>query len=123
AFQELLEMKDLAVETRIEDGVKLHLHPTLANILINNLLSNAIRHNDKKGFIRIELTDNRLVMANSGKPLEDSPEKMFVRFKKSNQSNESIGLGLSIVKRICEQNAIHIQYEYANNRHTFTLVF
>lgn len=123
AFQELIEMKQLKLEQKIEEDVMLNLHPTLAAILINNLLSNAIRHNRQDGRININLNRKKLVISNTGDPLDGSPADMFIRFKKSNQSNDSIGLGLSIVKQICKQNNISIQYEYEDGKHIFTLLF
>src|SRR5690606_30787922 len=53
AFQELIEMKSLHLVTSIEDHVHIKIHPLLNNILLNNLLSNAIRHNHEFGLIRI----------------------------------------------------------------------
>lgn len=123
AFQELIEMKHLHVEKTIAEDVVISMHPVLADILINNLLSNAIRHNQREGSIQITLTRQHLVISNTGKSLDISPEEMFVRFKKNNQSADSVGLGLSIVKQICNQSNIRIHYEYNNANHHFNLIF
>ena len=123
AFQELMEMKQLRIEKEIASGMIIHLHPVLAHILVNNLLSNAIRHNTAGGEIRLRLRAHELVVANTGLPLEDPPEKMFLRFTKSNQSGDSIGLGLSIVQQICENNALKITYRFQAPWHTFILAF
>lgn len=123
AFQELLEMKSLSLEKEIEDDVKVKIHPLLVNILLNNLIGNAIRHNIKGGVIFVKLTSNILEISNSGEPLSIPAEKMFNRFVKNNQSNESVGLGLAIVKQICEQSNIDISYDYTENKHNIRLVF
>lgn len=123
AFEELVEMKSITLEQEIAENVQVAIHPVLADILLSNLLSNAIRHNKKKGRIRISLMQQGLTISNTGDPLEVAPSEMFKRFKKSNQSNDSVGLGLAIVKQICEQNDIRIQYNYADAEHRFRLLF
>src|SRR5699024_5256059 len=61
SFQELIEMKGLGLEKEITEEVQINMHPTLSNILINNILSNAIRHNEKGGKILVELNHERLI--------------------------------------------------------------
>lgn len=123
AFEELIEMKSLNLETTISDNVPLKIHPLLNNILLNNLLSNAIRHNVEFGVIHIKLTHQSLEISNTGEPLELLPSELFKRFKKSNPSSDSIGLGLAIVKQICEQSKIKIDYIYENELHILRLTF
>jgi len=123
AFQELIEMKSLRLEKDIADDVKVKIHPLLSNILLNNLIGNAIRHNIKDGIIRVKLTPALLEIANSGDPLTFPAEKMFNRFIKNNQSNESVGLGLAIVRQICEQSNMDIRYDYRDGMHIFRLSF
>lgn len=123
AFQELIEMKSLSLEKDIADNVKVKIHPLLSNILLNNLIGNAIRHNIKDGIIRVKLTSTQLEISNSGDPLNFPAEKMFNRFIKNNQSNESVGLGLAIVKQICEQSNIDISYDYRDSMHILRLSF
>lgn len=123
AFQELLEMKSLTLEENIEDGVLISMHPVLANILLNNLMSNAIRHNNPKGVIRVRLNQDHLEIANTGGALSGPPEEMFERFRKNEPNSQSIGLGLSIVKQICSQNDLHICYEYRAGMHVLQISF
>lgn len=123
AFQELFEMKSLNVDTSIADDVHINMHPLLSNILVNNLFSNAIRHNLESGRIHLELTPQSLKISNTGAELEVVPGDLFKRFKKNDASSDSIGLGLSIVKQICEQSNIKITYTYEEEMHILLLVF
>lgn len=123
AFQELIEMQSLQVEQSITEDVQVNIHPVLSHILLNNLLGNAIRHNVKNGLIQVQLTAEAFEIANTGEPLEVLPSEMFKRFRKGNQSSESIGLGLAIVKQICEQSNIRIDYNYKDGLHNFRLNF
>ena len=123
AFEELIEMKSICIEKQIEEGVKINLHPALADILLGNLISNAIRHNIAEGYIGVELNSQRLKIENTGLPLEGDPAEMFGRFKKGSAHSHSIGLGLAIVKRICEQSKLDISYQYNDQRHLIILSF
>jgi two-component system sensor histidine kinase QseC len=91
--------------------------------LVSNLLSNAIRYNVDGGQIILTLTKNAFIVNNTGLPPQIEPELLFRRFKKSNQSADSIGLGLSIVKQICTVNNFKVNYHYGNGLHTLRVDF
>jgi signal transduction histidine kinase len=123
SFTELMEMKKIFLETDIQENVQVILHPALADILLMNLLSNAIRHNPVSGNIRIKLNRDFLLIQNTGEPPVISTEQLFERFKKNNQSSDSIGLGLSIAKRICQVSGFDITYTYSEGWHILKVVF
>lgn len=95
----------------------------LLEIMLNNLISNAIRHNFKNGLIEIYLNGNELQILNTGQTLEGSPVLMFERFKKQSNSEISLGLGLSIVKKICDVFMYQINYKNIKNHHTISILF
>jgi signal transduction histidine kinase len=123
AFQELFKMKDIALEKIIAEKVEVQLNPALADILLNNLLSNAIRHNHQNGRVVVTLTAAKLLMQNTGKPPQLPTEQLFQRFKKNNQSADSIGLGLAIVKQICDLNGFRVSYQYQEGWHQLEVLF
>lgn len=118
AFQELLSLNNLKLTTDISDSVILKIHPSLAEILWSNLFRNAVNHNIQNGEINIRLNSDYLEISNTGKELNTEPSVLFERFKKGEQNSDSIGLGLSIVKRIVDQNAMPISYTTEKNWHT-----
>ncbi|MEP2447769.1 MAG: HAMP domain-containing sensor histidine kinase [Balneola sp.] len=118
AFQELLSLNNLKLATHISDSVILKIHPSLAEILWSNLFRNAVNHNIQNGEINIKLNSDYLEISNTGKELNTEPSVLFERFKKGEQNSDSIGLGLSIVKRIVDQNAMPISYTTEKNWHT-----
>ena len=120
-FAELITLKEIDLNTEIEDQVYISNNPILTKILINNLLNNAIRHNTHKGKIKVVLHDEELEISNTGEALKETPEALFARFKKDNQSGESMGLGLSIVKKICDVSDYHIRYHYQDGWHHITV--
>lgn len=123
AYSDHLILKNINLNRTCERDVYVKIHPTLAEILLNNLLSNAIRHNLTNGNIEIVLTKKFFRICNTGLPPDIPTQELFKRFKKSNQCNESIGLGLSIVKQICEVNAFPIHYDFADGWHSITIYF
>lgn len=123
SYKELMDMKSITFTAHIQDGIYTNLHPQLADLLLNNLFSNAIRHNIPNGHIELSLCDKYFQIKNTGRQPEVPVEELFKRFKKSNQCNNSIGIGLSIVKQICEVNGFDIQYSYEDGWHTLQVIF
>ncbi|WP_431215267.1 sensor histidine kinase [Puia sp. P3] len=82
SFQELMQMKALRLVAEIEDKIYIPLHASLADLLLTNLISNAIRHNEGTGNIFVRLRREGLVIANSGREPLVPTEELFERFKK-----------------------------------------
>jgi len=122
-FSELMDMHALEFESHVEGKVHLPVHPALADILLNNLLSNAIRHNIPGGKVVLSLSRQGLTIKNTGEPPEVPTEQLFQRFKKGNQSSGSIGVGLAIVKQICDLNSYRISYVYKDSWHIMDIRF
>lgn len=123
AYEDRIELKSIEVVREVDKRVALQLHPTLADIMMNNLIGNAIRHNIENGKIELTLTASELIIRNTGRAPEIPTSELFQRFKKSNQCSDSIGLGLAIVKQICDLNSIEVTYHYADDWHTVRLGF
>lgn len=109
---ELIEVKDITISSSCNE-VYLNMDNTLADIMVSNLLVNAIRHNITGGFIKIELTANSLLIENSCQPQENKGN-LFDRMV-SNKSKDSTGLGLNLVKSICDKNGFKIAYSFPEN--------
>lgn len=105
------------------DNLSLKANLTLIEILITNLLHNAIRYSLKNEQIHITLKDRALTITNTGNKLKMDPDKMMERFKKESTDPASSGLGLAIVKKICERYNYRISYSYENALHIFRVVF
>lgn len=122
-YTDLIQAKNIQVETNFESKPALEMDPALVDILLSNLFQNAIRHNKEGGKIKVSIKDKELSISNSGEPLTVNQEDLFVRFKKNDASKDSLGLGLSIVKSIVDLYGFEIHYSYLNTLHTFTLKF
>jgi signal transduction histidine kinase len=116
-FSEIAGANQITIKTNFYSDKIITVNSDLLEILFSNLLSNAIRYNVKSGIIEIDLSGDELVIKNSGNPPKKETQKMFERFEKGEQSEESSGLGLTIVKQICSANKFDIQYTFENPFH------
>jgi signal transduction histidine kinase len=117
-FELLFKEKNIQVNfiSQADFGVKMNMH--LAEILISNLLSNAVNHNVDNGSINITASQQEIKFCNTGAANELSNETIFNRFVKGN--SKSYGLGLAIVKQVCDTHHLEIHY-VKNEFHCFTI--
>jgi signal transduction histidine kinase len=120
-FRELAELKDIKIEKDIKNNITVEMNDSLADILISNIILNAIKHNFPGGTIRIDLNESAFVVSNPGDEPKLKTTELFERFKKESISPESLGLGLSIVKTICDTYGFDVSYHYETGSHVVTV--
>ena len=146
SFEELIQLKSLRLMTAVEEKVYVPMHPSLADLLLANLVSNAIRHNvppgaggmagggegagvavgegsGGKGWIVVQLGREGLVISNSGLEPQVPVMELFERFKKGNPGGDSIGIGLAIVRQICDLSHFTVGYQYRSGAHSVAVGF
>lgn len=121
-LEELLAGNGITAMVNIEQ-VKVHANLFLTEVMLSNLLSNAIRYTAPANTIFISLSSARLQVSNPGPRLDFGEELLFQRFRKSSQNIQATGLGLSIVYQICQLAGWKISYRYRENNHVFTVLF
>jgi len=122
-FEDFIKNKKIEVSLKSTLDVKIMANPLLIDMVISNLISNAIKHNIEKGNIEILTTDLFLSFSNSGKPLKIPSSSLFERFKKESTSPNSFGLGLAIVKKVCINYNWKINHSYIDDQHNITIYF
>lgn len=120
-FEEIVNLKKIRIITHFNAPTCPQMNPTLAEILVSNLVSNSIRHNIEEGEIRITMNSNGFEIANTGHTIKIPPNELFARFRKSERSSDSVGLGLAIVKKIVMLYQFDIKYEVKENIHLISL--
>jgi signal transduction histidine kinase len=122
-LSELIILSDLKLQTEISPQVMVKMHPFVAEIMINNVLGNAIKHNFKGGWIKIQLESHQLIIENSGPTIKQYPRELIQRFKKESDNPDSVGLGLAIVNQICKTYKFRFGYYTAGNIHSVKIDF
>jgi len=121
-IQEHFQQKNISVSSIIKSNVKAFGNTALTEILINNLLINAIRHTPTAGIIKIELNEKSFQIYNSGTQ-SLNPDLLFKRFSRFSTDNKGSGLGLAIIKEICRFHHWKIEYLFENDFHIFSVKF
>lgn len=122
-FREQALSKAIIVNIKLEQNISVKSNAFLSEILISNLFLNAINHNTENGTIEIILTKNKLSVSNTGSLQSLKTDKLFERFSKVNPSSKGNGLGLSIIKKIADNNNWEVFYNYKNKLHIFDIQF
>lgn len=124
--QTVLNMHELTpVEITVSDNgvINTTMDLSLASVLCTNLLSNAVKHNQDVYPIRVNLEERYLQVINVGKVALGHPDQIFDRFYKESKRQDSTGLGLSIVKKICDYYSFVPSYRFRENEHIFQIDF
>lgn len=97
------------------------MNETLAGILINNLIKNCYVHNVENGQLIIEISSSKLVFKNTGQDFALNSNLIFERFYQGNKKEGSTGLGLALVKSICDMEKLHLSYSFKDDFHCFEI--
>jgi signal transduction histidine kinase len=119
-LQELLHARNLRCRLDLSE-TSIPANRELVDILLNNLFSNAIRHNVKDGEIHAQLRAGMLCVSNTGPGEALDGSRIFRRFYKNPDQPGNNGLGLSIIKQICDTTAMRVEYGFDEGRHSFTV--
>ena len=120
----LAEIKRIAFEVKLEP-MMFAIPEAQATLLLGNLIGNAIKYSSPKSKIEIVLKDNVLIIKDEGIGIEEAQQKkIFEKFKRGTEYSGGFGVGLSIVKNICDEYAIDVSLESEIDRGTtFRLKF
>lgn len=117
------DIKNIVVNFDLEQNKFLTVNKSLLEILVSNLLINAIRYTDPGGRVDIALSGKELIIENTatGNGLDKS--RLFQRFQKQAADGSSNGLGLEIAGKIATLYQLVLSYRFENNRHIFSLQY
>jgi len=121
--EELEDLRRIYPEIRVEASLENRLLKTDESAfrrIVENLLSNAFKHNLEGGWVRVELRDGYLRIENSSPPLRN-PQRVFERYYR--ESQRGLGLGLSIVRKLCEELGWSVKVSYRKGVFTAVVSF
>ncbi len=120
-LEDFIEAKGLLLQIHNTGQVFKEVNPQLLNILINNLWINAIKYNlDEGGFIRVTIDNESFSIENTSYLPKIEKQFIFERFKKESTSG-SLGVGLSLIKKIVDFFNWQITYSYKDGVHKFKI--
>ena len=113
--------KTLLMMSRIEESMCVWtMNPELASVLSRNLLKNAFLHSPSHTAITVRYGKDSFTVSNDGEKSLDAG-RVFTRFYQENPGRTgSTGLGLSLVKAICDDSGLTVVYYY-DRRHNFKI--
>lgn len=107
-FMPLASTKNIDFVTKLKK-CEIYINKTVMNRIVDNILSNAIKYNKIGGTITITLDEYSFSISDTGIGFEQSKAKdIFERYTRLDESNGGFGIGLSIVKSLCDMYQITI---------------
>ena len=126
-FRPLADKASIQINTHIAPGIRVIGDETLLRQVMNNVLNNAVKFTNTGGTVTVTLTKRALIMTDTG--IGMSPDDLLHIFDRFYQADDSrsrggFGLGLALVKRICDLHGwtIDVKSE-AGKGSTFRLTF
>jgi len=116
-FREIAEGNDHAIETQIEEGIEIRFSDVLLQRIIDNNLSNAIKYARRSTPIEVRLErqggEAVLHFVTQSRPIVDT-EQIFEPYHREVGEGEAtvpegFGLGLAIVRSICDERGVAIE--------------
>jgi signal transduction histidine kinase len=122
-FRTISKVNFKEITENIEDEIYIHINEIELERIIDNNISNGIKYGDENKSITINLIkeDDKAIVTfqTYGKPIQNK-EKVFEKNYRENEAKRGLGLGLNMVKGICEKYGIRYSTTYENNQNIFT---
>ncbi len=110
-YSELTMAKNIHIITEIEDS-KLTAVESRIELLFSNLISNAIKYSLPNTTIKITLKEGFFSIEDEGVGIaEDKFQEIFKLYERSSKLAGGFGVGLCIVKQICDEFGIEVQVQ------------
>jgi len=126
-FEVIAKANNKTIHANIANDVIITMNDTELERLIDNNLSNAIKHSSDKSEIEIVLEKDHLEIVlkfiSKGKKISDVSMIFDKNYTETHSAKRSLGLGLNMVKTICKTNSIDYSAHSEKGINTFTYVF
>ncbi len=125
-FNDVAIGNSLKFKVDIEDDIYLFFNETQLQRVCDNNISNAIKYSFEESEIIIKLYyDNENIIfeiENEGENIKDY-DKLFDRFYREDDARGGFGLGLNIVKEICDKTGVKVEIYSKNKINNFKYIF
>ena len=119
-FGEVAKGNRLSFHTRIAPNVRVSFNPIELQRLIDNNLSNAIKYSEPNSTIEVTLTSDpvTITFSTKSKPIADKTA-IFDQFYREASAKGGFGLGLALVKEICDKYGCAVEVVRKGDRNHF----
>ncbi len=125
-FEEVAIGNNLFISSQIQANINIKFNDIELQRIIDNSISNAIKYSFQDTKIDISLTQNNkniiFEITNKGNIIKE-PNRLFQRYYRENENRGGFGIGLNIIKDICDKNNVQIEIESIDNITTFRYIF
>jgi len=125
-FSTISKVNRKEIKSNIEEDVFIYINQIELERIIDNNISNGIKYATKDEFITINLFKNTdtviLEFKTFGNPIQNN-HKVFEKNYRENKAKRGLGLGLNMVKNICDKYKITYDVTYIDNQNIFTYTF
>lgn len=125
-FETISQVNEKTIRSNIQKDIYFNINYTELERLIDNNISNAIKYAEVNKPITVALQMRNSSMALSFYSYADpiqNPSKVFERGYREKEEERGLGLGLSMVKGICEKYHIRHELAYENDQNIFVYTF
>lgn len=122
-FEDKIDAKRLIIHQDITPSILVKGNKLMLEILITNLIKNAVYHNIEDGFIKVIVISNMFVIKNSGEEINNTEENFFKRYNTGIKESASTGLGLSIINKICDVNNYKLNFHFFKSTYLMEVEF
>ncbi len=121
-LEDFIESKQITIHKEYKANVSIEINQYLLTILLNNLLMNAIKYcPEKNGSIKIIIEESYFSIENTSFVDKIEKDFLFERFNKTSTSG-SLGVGLSLIKKIVDFYNWQISYSFKDGVHRFKIL-
>ncbi len=130
SFSKIMNEKNMRLENSVSGDARINADRDLLQIVLNNLVGNAVKYGLPEGIIRIDIQEREgrqeIEVYNEGRPLTGAEtRKLFEKFTRlecpETRREKGTGLGLYIVRRIMEAHSGEIRIEPREQGNSFII--
>lgn len=117
-FSDISAIKSIKIDSKLDDCY-IKMDRTKALRVVNNLLSNAVKYSKQNSLIEVSLNKCLFSVKDFGIGISKEDQKdIFKRYKRGSNFEGGFGIGLDIVKTVCEEYNLNLSLESKKNEET-----
>ncbi len=110
-YRHLIGNKTINLHTHLIEDFTITLNKSVLSIVLGNIIKNAIEYTEQ-GQVEITLQPHQITVSDTGCGISaEDQQHIFTRFYRANPGKPGNGIGLAIVKRICDRQGWQIQLD------------